>query len=444
LLFTGGSDNSFTYQGKSITNASKTLELAEANLSSQVTTRHGATNSSTRCYYAVPTNPAGAKKTDIDRSLRCGPVLFVDGTSSAAYLSFGFTSAAAGGSVTLTPISKPVSNVPFAVPGDLVLKRPDGKKPPAGAGGLSAPKPPAAAGNVLTAAVVSQPAGTKATTAIIGSFNGGITITDIGKIDRYGKDDDARSAPPNQQLYAFTLTGAAGNSGVVKDLSSSTTIAVDSGAGRTMPPEAKGQSVVIAVPTSAKSVVLTLTDGALKQTFSLLDAKPGADNIKVLARKNRSISPNQTLTGTYNYSTKVVFADRMTGQSQTVTVALAGVTLAYRDDVNNFTASAPDKALLIPDLVYTGSHDNGPYGIDTSLLSFNPTDASGTKGAPITAKNISTDPAKIRNVFEVPADVTAGIITVGGDATETFSGSTGTYTLSVAAPMSFPISFPPG
>ena len=325
-----------------------------------------------------------------------------------------------------------------------MLKRPDGKKPPAGAGGLVAPAPIAAAPDALVASTVKPPAGAKSVVAIIGSFSGGITITDIGKVDRFGQGVDARSASPNHQLYAFTLAGAAGNSGVVKDLSSQTTISIDSGAARPVPAEKSGQSVVISVPNTAKSVVLTLTDGTLKQTFSLLDAKPGAGNIQVLARKNRSLSANVSQTATYNYSTKVVFADHVTGQSQTANLALAGVTLAYRDDVNNFTASAPDKALLIPDLVYTGSHDGGPYGVDTALLTFTPTDSSGTKGAPITAKNISTDPAKIRNVFEVPADVTTGVITVGGTATETFSGSTGTYTLTVAAPMSFPIAFPAG
>jgi hypothetical protein len=444
LLFSGGSDNSFTYQGKSIANAGKTLQTAESEMAKLVTSRNGASNSSTRCYYAVPTNPAGAKKTDIAPALRCGPVLFVDGDSSATYLSYGFTATGSGGSVTLSPNLNPVSTNPGAAPTDLVLKRPDGKKPPAGAGGLTAPAPPAAAADALVASTVKPPAGAKSVVAIVGSFNGGITITDIGKVDRYGQGVDARSAPANHQLYAFTLAGAAGNSGVVKDLSSATTISVDSGEARPVPSEKSGQSVVIDVPNTAKSVVLTLTDGALKQTFSLLDAKPGAGNVQVLARKNRSLSANQSKTATYNYSTKVVFADHVTGTTQTATLALAGVTLAYRDDVNNFTASAPDKALLIPDLVYTGSHDGGPYGIDTSLLTFTPTDASGTKGAAITAKNISTDPAKIRNVFEVPADVTTGVISVGGTATETFSGSTGTYTLTVAVAMDFPISFPAG
>ncbi len=439
-FFGGSSSRSFTYQGKSISKAAGTLQATESELGAIVSARHGITSSSsTRCYYAVPTNPAGAKTTDIDQYIRCGPVLFVDGNASKPYLSFAFTTAAAGSAVTITPKSAPVSDDPAAAPSGFNLQRPDGKKPPAGSDGLTPPAPPAATANVLGVGVVAVPSGSKTTTAIVGSLTGGITITDIGKVSRFGSGDAARSAPDGQQLYAFKVAAAAGNSGTVTDLSSSTTISVDGGAGRPLPTEPAGQAIVIAVPDATKTLDLVLTDGGIKQTFSLIDAKPGATNLQVLARANRSITVGQTQTATYNYSTKVVFTDKSAGQTQTAAIALAGATLVYRDDVNAVSASGVDKAFLIPDIVYTGSHDGGPYGLDTSLLTFTP-----TNGAAITAKNISTDPSKIRNVFEVPANVTTGTITVGGSATETFSGGPGTYTLTVAAPISFPITFPAG
>jgi hypothetical protein len=198
-------------------------------------------------------------------------------------------------------------------------------------------------------------------------------------------------------------------------------------------------AIVAAVPASAKTVDLTLSDSGLTQSFSLMSEKPDPKNIQVLARANRSFTSGQTLNATYNYSTKVVFADHSTGQTQTAMIKLATATLAYRDDTNNYTASGVDKALLIPDVVYTGSHDGGPYGVDTSLLTFTP-----TGGTAITAKNISSDPTKIRNVFEVPAGVTTGTITVGGTATETFSGSASTYTVTVATPINFSVDFPAG
>jgi hypothetical protein len=430
----------FTYRGKPVKNANATLKQAETNLNHLVADRGGVAGGSARCYFAVPTHPAaGAKSSDVQSNLRCGPVLFVDGDPGREYLSFALTANAAGGSVTLTPAANPASANPEAEPANVNLERPDGAKPPAGSGGLLPPTPPAAQANSLGTGSVTQPAGTKPVTAIIGSYGGGITITEIGPVTRYGTGDNARSAPANQRLYAFKLGPAAGNSGDVKDLSGDTTLTVDSGKPQALPPPTSGQAIVAAVPDTAKSVELILTDSGLKQSFSLLTEKPDPNNIQVLARSHRSIAPGITNNATYNYSTKVVFADHVTGQTQTAVIKLATATLAYRDDTNNFTASGTDKALLIPDVVYTGSHDGGPYGVDTSLLTFTP-----TGGAAIPAKNISSDPTKIRNVFEVPAGVTSGTITVGGTATETFSGSASTYTVTVAAPVNFPVDFPAG
>ncbi len=281
-LFSGGSTQ-FTYQGKSISGAAKTLTTAEDNLSTVVGQRHGVKSSSTRCYFAVPSNPLTGKKTDIDSQLRCGPVLFVDGDAAKAYLSFGFTAAASGSSVTLTPQSAPQSNTPDALPAGFNFKRPDGKTP-AGSSGLAVPNPPAADANVLTAAAVTAPAGSKPITAIIGSLTGGITITDYGKVARYGTGDDARSTPSGQLLYAFKTAGAAGNSGDVKDLSSEAVVSVDGGPNKALPKEAAGQSVVIAVPDTTKSISLILIDSGITQTFSVIDGKLGASNIAVLAR----------------------------------------------------------------------------------------------------------------------------------------------------------------
>jgi hypothetical protein len=440
LLFGGDSHNSFTYQGKTISDAAATLQQAEGHLTSLVDARHGNQNSSTRCYYAVPLDPASGKKTDIDQHLRCGPVLFVDGNADQAYLSYGFTAAARGGSVVLTPATTPQSNTPAVVPAGFTLKRPDGKTPPSGNADLTAPTPPAAGPNTLAAAPVTQPAGTKPITAIIGAYSGGITITDIGRINRYGTGDNAHSAPAGQRLYAFKLGPAAANDGTVKELTASTTIVVDGAPGRSVPGTTAQQAVVIAVPSATKTLDVVLTDGGLTQTFSLLTGKPGAGNIVVLARSHRGDAVNEPGSTTFTYSAKVVFADKSTGTTQSANIQLNGATLAYQDPAYKIsTPSGVDKAYLIPDLTYTGSHDNGPYGLNTSLLTFTP-----TGGTAIPAKNVSSDPTTLRNVFEVPAGVTTGTITIGGTATEMFAGTTTTYTLTVSPPVNFPVSFAAG
>jgi hypothetical protein len=439
FAFLRGGSTSFTLGGKKISHPSDVITQADANLQSVVKARHGASNGDTRCYYAVPTSPAAnRKKTDIQPALQCGPVLFVDGTPSKEYLTFALSSQAAGSGVTLTAATKPTTDNPAAVPADVVLKRPDGKKPSTGASGLTAPTPPAAAPDSIHTGTVPS-TGNPPITAIVGSLGGGITITDVGPVTRFGTGDNAFSAPLNQKLIAFSLAGAAGNDNTVVDLSSSTTLSVDGGPGRTLPKANAGEDIIAAVPNSAKSVDLVLQDSGITQTFSLLDGKPGATNLAVLARAHRTDAISQAVSVTFNYSTRVVFTDGVTAQTQTASVSLTGATLTYRDDDNSVSASSPSDALLIPSIVYTGGHDGGPYGVDTALLSFTP-----TGGTPIAARNISTDPTKIRNVFEVPAGITTGTLTVGGTATESFSSGGGTYTLTVAKPMSFPISFAAG
>ena len=182
-----------------------------------------------------------------------------------------------------------------------------------------------------------------------------------------------------------------------------------------------------------------LTDGGITQTFSLLTGKPGTDNIAVLARTHRSDTINQTGHRDLQLLDQGrVRRPRHRRRRQAATVALGGCHAGLSRRHERGHRQRPDKALLIPDVVYTGSHDGGPYGVDTALLTFTP-----TGGAAIPARNISTDATKIRNVFEVPAGITTGTLTIGGTATETFSSGGGTYTLTVATPMSFPITSRP-
>ena len=197
----------------------------------------------------------------------------------------------------------------------------------------------------------------------------------------------------------------------------------------------------MAVPDSAKSADLVLDRGRSDGRPSRCSTgKLGASNIQVLARTHRSTTVGQSV----DRDLQLLDQGRLRRQVDRAD--------ADRDDhpggrhpglprrrQQRTRASAADRALLIPDIVYTGSHDGGPYGVDTSLLTFTP-----TGGTAIAAKNISSDASKIRNVFEVPAGVTTGTITVGGTATETFSGSTSTYTVTVAAPMSIADHFPAG
>ena len=191
-----------TFAGKDIKDASQVLDSAETPMSALVKARHGASSDSTRCYFAVPEHPSGAaKKTDVDSHLRCGPVLFVDGDPNAQYLQYLLTSAPAGNSVALTVAPQPSSPNPSPI-GDFDLKRPDGKGPPAGTGGLTVPAPPAAERDVFTTSdlgPVTTPAASAATALMVGRDTG-VKLVSAGYVARYGSGDEARSAPAGERL----------------------------------------------------------------------------------------------------------------------------------------------------------------------------------------------------------------------------------------------------
>jgi hypothetical protein len=441
LFLRGGP--SLTFQGHPIANPARVLSTAETNLKTVASGRHGVTANDSRCYFAVPKSPAaGAKKTDVDSELRCGPVLFVDGDASQSYLNFGLTNSATSGTASLTPSAKPQADTPAALPTEFQLKRPDGKTPPSGSGGLKPPAPPAAAKDALVSADIgSQAVPAAPASAVMGSLTGGISLANLGPVTRYGKGDAARSAPSGQKLIAFKTAGAQGNDGDSTDLTSKATVIVDGGAAQALPARTAAYYVV-AVPADAKTVALTLVDSGITQSLSLLDGKPGSGNIAVLARKNRTVDVTATVPFTFTYSPEVGFADGTGGTSQTATASFTHADLSYiQADVDggtSVTASSPSTAILFLELSYTGTKDKGEYGFPASLVTFTP---SG--GAAVAAKNIA-GATKDFLVFEVPAGLTTGTITIGGTATLNYADATGTYKESVPTAVTMPFSLPAG
>jgi hypothetical protein len=442
-LLTGGyfaflrGSPSLTYQGHKIDDAAGTLRAAETNLNALVTKRHGAKDSDTRCYYAVPKSPAsGTKKTDVDSDLRCGPVLFVDGDAAQTYLNFGLTNASSSGAAKLTAASQPEAATPAAIPSELKLERPDGKTAPSGSGGLKVPSPPSADKDALVSAdITGATVPAAAATAVMGSLSGGVSLTNLGPVMRYGHGDDARTAPSGEKLIAFKTAGSMGNDGTSTDLSAKAVVSVDGASGRSLPAKTAAYYVV-AVPSSAKTVDLVLVDGGLTQSISLLDGKPGPNNIQVLARQNRTATSGATANLTFGYSPEVGFEDGSSGTSQTATATYSRATLSYTDDGGSapVTASSASTAILHIGLSYTGTHDAGPFAFPAGLVTFTP-----TGGAAIAAKNAGTDD-EVYLVFEVPAGVTTGTITIGGTVNQTYGNSSGTYKESVPTPVSIPFS----
>ncbi len=427
-LLTGGwflflrSSPSYTYQGKSISKPADVLTQAKKNLDAVVTARHGATNSDTNCYFAKTTKPAsGARKSDIDSEVRCGPVLFVDGDAANAYLSFPLTSSGTG-TVTLTPATKPDPDQPQAVPTTFTLSRPDGKKASI-PGDLKVPAPPAADKDAFISAplgkstIAAAPAG-----ALMASLSGGVRLSKIGKIDRYGAGDDARSAPDGQQLYAFTIDSIPGQESD-ESMMSHLTVVIDGGSGRPLPTATDSDAYVLAAPKDAKSINLLMDADGFQQTVSIIDGTVGAKNIAVLTRQNYQ----QTLSVSTPFS--IALTRGGSHGSVSATMSATGASLSFWAPDKTTHPDTTADAFLIVDVGFNDSAGDTNVGFEPTLVSVTP-----TGGAAIKARNLATDPTKILLGFEVPATFTTGTLTIAGSFVDS-DGITETITPTLTVPI---------
>jgi Protein of unknown function (DUF2510) len=419
----------FTFAGKDIKDASQVLDRAGSNVSALVKQRHGTSSGSTRCYFALPKHPSGeAKKTDVDSHMRCGPALFVDGDPNAQYLQYLITPTSAGDSVELSVGGQPSNPNPSPI-GDFDLKRPDGKSPPSGAGGLTVPAPPAAERDVFTTSdlgPVPTPA-TSAETAVMVGRDTGVKLVSAGYVPRYGSGDEARSAPAGERLIAFRVTELDGDLGA-ESMWDELTVAIPGKTPQKVPQSDTGSDYeVIAVPAST-TAQLTLTDGGYTQTLSLPDGKPGSQNLAVLTRQHREVTVNST------QGVSMTLSSGGVSRSDTFTTTLTGVDLDFWSSKKpTLHASTPDHALLTIDMTFTSAVlGSDTFGFPTGLLAL-----KLPSGTTVKAQNVATA-GSVLNVFEVPANLTSATIVATGAETE--EG----ITFTVTHPVSFPFSIPAG
>lgn len=416
---------SLTYRGKEIANAADTLKQGEELVAKTVEDRRGAKNDDTRCYFAKPEKAAsGGKASDVEDSLRCGPVLFVDGERRAAYLSVPLTEKATGSSVQLSVPDDLGSRDPAALGEDLNLVRPDGAKPPTandGAGDLDVPKPPAGEANLLTTAPLDSSARPNEVNTSITGRTRKVMLESVAEIERYGVGDDARSAPDGQRLIAFRLDYGPG------DVSSGTTPAtlnVPGGTPRPIPDAVGDDYVVAAVPASGGASIV-LADSGVTQSISLPSGKPAAGTIAVLQRSSRAVLLSS------RFDVPITLKRGGDTRKTTFKATATAASLDFWAPANpSVRASSPSNALLTVRLTYTSSLDKGKtFGFDPKLLTLQ------YNGKSYKARNVA--PAgKISNVFEVPANFTAGTLRVAG------SSKVGSVTVSVGSPKSLVVRIP--
>ena len=405
LLRSGGSAPKITYGGRQIASPGAVLSSAAKPVDALVARRHGAKSSDTRCYFAQPTKPAsGSKASDVIDSLRCGPVLFLDGHPAEEYLTVPLDADTSGTRVKLTPETSGLGSTSLtAVPRSLRLVRPDDRSAPTGDGGLTVPQPPPAKKDSIIAADLSAgdtPATVPDTRMI--SKNQDVMLLGAGFVSRYGTGPGVRSAPDGQRLLAFQIStgeGAIGSDGPAP------TLLVD-GDSRTIPTALGDQWDVAAVPTGSKPVIQLVADG-FTQSLSLPGGKPGSRNISVLTRTNTIgiVSKNFTMHST--------FSKNGGSRHDTLSVTASSADLYFWSPAHPESHPAsPRFAYLSIDVTYTDPiAASKVFGFDPTLLHLRLPD-----GGTLTPRNLAGK-NHIYNVFTVPANFTTGTLMIGGSGT---------------------------
>lgn len=414
----------YTFKGETIDQPDLALTQAEKALNVIVAQRHGAKNGDTRCYFALAEQPGpGVSKTDVDRSVRCGPVLFVDGDASRAYLSFPVRSAPGpNGTVVLTAAATPLSEDPAPPPSGYRLSRPDGRTPPAGATLKVPVPPPAQPGTLLATYLTGQQLRTAPADARMVSLHCGVELQKIGVVNRYGSGDDARSAPAGQRLVAFTYIPVPGQVGNASPTNRQLGISLGTGPRRPVPAATDRRVIVAAVPANGRAALVLDADG-VRQTLALPGGRPGPSNLAVLRRDHLDASLSISKPMTVRFSG--MGAPSKVAGTVTVTRALLG----YWTDDGKHHASSPGRALLWMDFRFRVSRQSKVTGVDAPLLRIRP-----DGGAPISAQDL--DPtAKVFAVFDVPADLTRGTVTISGT-------EAGKPSVTIATPVTFTVSIP--
>ena len=428
LLWPRGNSDSLTFNGKSIAEPSAVLAGAEEDVAALVGTRHGSKNASTRCYFAQPkTTPAGQPSSDIEQTVWCGPVLFVDGDPSQNYLAIPLMSGPASGSsnsVSLRTAPGISSIQPQSLDSTLDYVRPDGLTPPKTVD-LSTPKPPAADQDVLTTAPLGPvPAPKALADARMVGRTASVTLAAAGEVARFGQGDNARSAPSGEKLYAFRVEYGRGDIGHAKVTAE---FVVDNGTPRPLPVALNDDWIIAAVP-DGSSAQIVLDNAGYEQSLSIPDGKPGPDNIAVLVRSHRESAINTTASIPVHLASGSGSAD----VTWNANVSTAELNFWIPGHMFRHPTSAGDAVLSVHANYHYSDTPSTTYGFDPELLRLRLPDGTLLKAENVAGKN------KINDVFVVPADFTEGTLEIGGHE------KVGDVMVTISRSVQVPISIPAG
>lgn len=277
---------------------------------------------------------------------------------------------------------------------------------PSGASSAGPSSAPADAGSVIPATGARVPVTTG--DLAMAARRGGVRVSRLGEVDSVASGDATLSAPDGGTLLGFRLAGWACGGEACRPWDR-LELEVDVDGTRSPLPEPRSNNTfAVAVPAGASTVDLVLKADGLTQTLSLLDAKPGADNIAVLARRGRVDRVGERFTVTETNDTPIEFSDAVTRTvPRSVTVSKAELTWFVRGE----RPSSTDRAFLKVGVTYTI-----PYGVDAGEpFGFYPWEIGfvGADGTTYRARDLDPGPG-VDAVFEVPAMLRGGTFVVGG------------------------------
>jgi hypothetical protein len=433
-----------TVNGVPIDHPAQVLLAAQNVLLQSLHGRTALRDADTRCYFVRTPSTVHAHNiaSDVETELTCGPVLFTDSDANEPMIFIDATSQVRGSKVELTPANRPTDAFTHTLPTSAQMVRPDGRSLPADLLSLTPPPAPAADPNTFVSEDAVTEIPNTAVTSLpvrMAGYEGGVVLTNLAQVSRFGIGEGTRSAPAGHRLIEFQVGPIDSSYEDPAPGPLAWGVSIDGGALRDPPTPLAGTAnrYVLSVPDSATSVNLVIRSRGVNQSISLLTGKAAAGNIAVLARQNTfaSLAKDADLS--------LLYAGYGQSAQDTVHVYAKNAYLYYwgfGQTVTKFPSS-PGKAYLEVPIDYTdpmATDTTKRYAFPTELLTLTP-----TNGAPIHATDLAVGITslndKIFNVFEVPSTFTSGVVTVGG--TVHIDANT---TVTIANPFSVSVSIPAG
>jgi hypothetical protein len=234
-------------------------------------------------------------------------------------------------------------------------------------------------------------------------------VTGLAQPERVGTGDDARRPAEGERLVAvrYAIAGGEGVSAAPPTVSYQVSGAEPVIVAPALVVPGTTVEAVLSVPAAADVADLVVDDAGVQQRLSLLTGAPGAGNLQVLARLNRTVELNaaQQLVGMLSAPDRV-------SAPLPFTVTVTRATLQWFAGVDGSKRPAdPGRALLVAD-VSMAVPDAPPGAVPVEYLSLTLPD-----GTVVRAVDLNDDPGFVLPAFDVAAGFTTGVITFTGMAT---------------------------